>query len=112
MVKDMKWFQKKNKKKASLKFEDAARFNWALDTNCELQDGMEKLAEEFPGLTEESYTQKTLELFQKAGLVLSAEDLKILLTLRRETDCMLLRKKKAMNPCTDSAETQNKEKGE
>lgn len=112
MVKDMKWFQKKNKKKAPLKFEDAARFNWALDTNCELQDGMEKLAEEFPGLTEESYTQKALELFQKAGLVLSAEDLKILLTLRRETDCMLLRKKKAMNPCTDSAETQNKEKGE
>lgn len=108
----MKWFQKKKEKKIPLKFEDAARFNWVLDTNCELQDGMEKLAEEFPGLIEESYTQKTLELFRKAGLVLSAEDLKILLTLRRETDCMLLRKKEAMNPCTDSAETQNKEKGE
>lgn len=108
----MKWFQKKKEKGSTEISKDAARFNWALDTNCELQDGMEKLAEEFPGLTEESYTQKTLELFRKAGLVLSAEDLKILLTLRRETDCMLLRKKKAMNPCTDPAEKQNEEKGE
>lgn len=106
----MKWFQKRKEKKTPLKFEDAARFNWVLDTNCELQDGMEKLAKEFPGLTEESYTQKVLELFRKAGLVLSAEDLKILLTLCRETDCMLLRKKKAKNSYTDSAETQSKSK--
>lgn len=87
----MKWFWKK--KKPSLYFEDAARFNWVLDTNQELQDGMTRLAEQFPNLTEESYTQKALELFRKAGLELSAEDLKMLLALRRGTDQILLRKK-------------------
>ena len=54
---------------------------------------MTRLAEQFPSLTEESYTQKALELFRKAGLELSAEELKMLLVLRRETDQMLLRKK-------------------
>lgn len=87
----MKWFRKKKKK--PLHFEDAARFNWMLDTNQELQEGMMRLAEQFSSLTEESYTQKALELFRKAGLELSAEDLKMLLALRRETDQMLLRKK-------------------
>ena len=90
LVKGMKWFRKK---KTPLHFEDAARFNWVLDTNQELQDGMTRLAEQFPSLTEESYTQKALELFRKAGLELSAEELKMLLALRRETDQMLLRKK-------------------
>ena len=95
MVNGVKWwFQKKKEKKDPLKFEDAARFNWALDTNRELQDGMAKLAEEFPHLTEDIYTQKALELFRKAGLELSAEDLKMLLALRKETDSMLLRKKR------------------
>lgn len=87
----MKWFRKK--KKPALHFEDAARFNWVLDTNQELQEGMAKLAEQFPNLTEERYTEKALELFRRAGLELSVEDLKMLLTLRRETDLMLLRKK-------------------
>ena len=87
----MKWFWKK--KKPSLYFEYAARFNWVLDTNQELQDGMTRLSEQFPNLTEESYTQKALELFRKAGLELSAEDLKMLLALRRGTDQILLRKK-------------------
>ena len=82
-----------HEKKPSLRFEEAARFNWVLDTNRELQDEMAKLAEQFPSLTEESYTQKALELYRKAGLELSAEDLKMLLTLRRETDQILLRKK-------------------
>ena len=86
----MKWFRKKKK---PLYFEDAARFNWVLDTNQDLQEGMTRLAEQFPRLTEESYTQKSLELFRKAGLELSTEDLKMLLALRRETDQMLLRKK-------------------
>ena len=51
---------------------------------------MTRLAEQFPGLTEERYTQKLLELFRRAGLELSAADLKMLLALRRETDRMLL----------------------
>ena len=92
MVKDMNWFRKKKKK--PLHFEDTARFNWALDTNQELQDGMARLAQEFPNLTEERYTQKILELFRSAGLELSVEDLKMLLALRRETDSMLLRKER------------------
>lgn len=94
---DMKWFQNRERKKDPLKFEDAARFNWALDTDRELQDGMARLAEEFPHLTEESYTRQALALFRRAGLELSAEDLKMLLALRRETDSMLLRKKEQEN---------------
>lgn len=69
----MKWFWKSREKRAPLEFEDAVCFNWALDTNRELQEGL-------------------LELFRRAGLELSADELKILLMLRRETDCMLLRK--------------------
>ena len=94
VVNGVKWFQRWKAKKEPLKFEDAARFNWALDTNRELQDGLAKLAEDFPRLTEESYTRQALELFRKAGLELRAEDLPMLLALRQETDSMLLRKKK------------------
>lgn len=83
----MKWFWKSREKRAPLEFEDAVCFNWALDTNRELQEGLLKLAEQYPHLTEERYTQRLLELFRRAGL-----ELKILLMLRRETDCMLLRK--------------------
>ena len=86
----MKWFRRK-KKNQSLHFEDAARFNWALDTNQELRDGIAKLAEQFPNLTEE-YIQKVLELFRRAGLELTGEELKMLLALRKETDRMLLRR--------------------
>ena len=92
LVKDVKWFRKK--KKTSLRFEDAARFNWVLDTHQELREGMTRLAEQLPRLTEESYTRKALKLFRKAGLELSAEDLKMLLALRRGTDQMLLRKER------------------
>ena len=77
LVKWLKWFRKK--KKIVLYFEDAARFNWVPDTNQELQEGMTRLAEQFPRLTEESYAQKGLELFGKAGLELRPEDLKMLL---------------------------------
>lgn len=88
----MKWFWKSRKKRVPLEFEDAVSFNWVLDTNRELQEGLPQLAEQYPHLTEERYTQRLLELFQRAGLELSADELKILLMLRRETDCMLLRK--------------------
>ena len=91
----MKWFWKKKK---PLHFEDAARFNWVLDTNQELQEGMARLADQFPKLKEESYTHKALELFRKAGLELSPEDLKMLLALRRETDQIILRKKEESEP--------------
>lgn len=89
----MKWFWKSREKRAPLEFEDAVCFNWALDTNRELQEGLLKLAEQYPHLTEERYTQRLLEL--------SADELKILLMLRRETDCMLLRKEqeKAQKDC-------------
>lgn len=97
----MKWFWKSRKKRVPLEFEDAVCFNWALDTNRELQEGLLQLAEQYPHLTEERYTQRLLELFQRAGLELSADELKILLMLRRETDCMLLRKEqeKAQKDC-------------
>ena len=72
----MKWFWKSREKRAPLEFEDAVCFNWALDTNRELQEGLLKLAEQYPRLTEERYTQRLLELFRRAGLELSADELK------------------------------------
>ena len=69
----MKWFWKSRKKRAPLEFEDAVCFNWVLDTNRELQEGLLQLAEQYPHLTEERYTQRLLELFQRAGLELSAD---------------------------------------
>ena len=84
----MKWWQKK--KTPNLHFADAACFNWALDPNQDLRDGMARLAEQFSQLTEEEYTNQALNLFRQAGLDLTGEELKMLLALRRETDRMLL----------------------
>ena len=84
---------KREKPERTLHFEDAARFNYALDTDKELQDGMTALALEFSSLTEEEYTEKFLRLLRRAGLDLSAGQLKVLLLLRKQTDQMLLREK-------------------
>lgn len=83
----MRWWQKK--KAPNLHFADAACFNWALDTNQALRDGIARLAEQFSQLTEEEYTNQALTLFRQAGLDLTGEELKMLLALRRETDRML-----------------------
>ena len=81
-------FRKKRAK--SLGFEEAPKFNHLLDTNQTLQCGMEQLALSYPCLEEKVYMEKALQLFREAGLDLSAEEFRILLTLRRQTDQMLL----------------------
>ena len=81
-------FRKKRAK--SLGLEEAAKFNHLLDTNQALQRGMEQLAFAYPYLEEKSYIDKALQLFREAGVDLSGEDFRILLTLRRQTDQMLL----------------------
>ena len=81
-------FRKKRGK--SLEFEEAAKFNHLLDTHRALQRGMEQLVLSYPYLEEKSYMEKALQLFREAGLDLSAEEFRILLTLRRQTDQMLL----------------------
>lgn len=87
----MKWSYKKRKR--HLSFEDAVRFNWTMDTNEELQIGLEKLAEQYPYITRDEYTSRMLTLFRQAGLYISEEELRILLELRRKTDQMLLSEK-------------------
>lgn len=67
---------RRHKPQRTLHFEDAARFNYVLDTDEELQNGMTELASEFPRLTEEEYTEKFLRLLRCAGLDLSAGELK------------------------------------
>lgn len=57
-----------------------------------LQRGMEQLALSYPYMEEKNYLDKVLQLFRDAGLELSAEEFRILLTLRRQTDQMLLEK--------------------
>lgn len=81
-------FRKKRMK--TLGFEDAVEFNRLLDTNQTLQHGMEQLAFVHPYLDEKNYIEKVLQLFREAGLDLSAEEFRILLALRRQTDQMLL----------------------
>ena len=75
-------FRKKRSK--SLGFEEAAKFNHLLDTNQALQRGMEQLALAYPYLEEKVYMEKALQLFREAGLDLSVEEFRILLTLRRQ----------------------------
>ena len=75
-------FRKKRAK--SLGFEEAAKFNHMLDTNQTLQRGMEQLALAYPYLEEKVYIEKALQLFREAGLDLSVEEFRILLTLRRQ----------------------------
>lgn len=83
-------FRKKRIKPLGL--EEAVKFNQMLDTNQTLQRGMEQLALAYPYMEEKNYLDKVLQLFRDAGLELSAEEFRILLTLRRQTDQMLLEK--------------------
>ena len=81
------------RKRRPLYFEDAARFNWTMDTNEELREGLAQLAEQYPKITEKEYTEQMLVLFRRAGLELSEEDLGMLLALRQKTDQMILQRK-------------------
>lgn len=78
----------------TLCFEDAAAFNHALDTDKALQNGMQKLAEQIPHITEADYIAGILRLFRNAGLKLSAQEFRTLLLLRKKTDQMLLEEAK------------------
>ena len=80
-------------KKEKMGFEEAARFNKAMDTNRQLSDGMLKLIQRYGSLTEQEYTGEMLALFREAGLDLTAEELYTLLKLRIKTDQMLLDRK-------------------
>lgn len=84
----MKWFRKS--KRPSLDFEQAARFNRVLDTDHRLRDGIARLAEQYPRITQEEHTRQMLALFSEAGLQLSEKELQTLLALRLKTDQMLL----------------------
>lgn len=80
----------RKKRARSLRLEEAVKFNHLLDTNQALQRGLEQLALAYPYLEEKSYIERALQLFREAGLDLSAEDFRVLLTLRRQTDQLLL----------------------
>jgi hypothetical protein len=81
---------RQRKTEQTLGFEDAARFNWVLDTNETLQDGLAELAAQLPHLTEEDYTARLLRLLHNAGLDITIEEFKTLLALRRQLDQRLL----------------------
>ncbi len=83
----MKWPWKKKK----LSFDDAAKFNWELDTNAELRQKLDELAKQYSDLSEREYRRKLLLLLRKNGLVIDSDQLDMLLLLRRKTDQMLLR---------------------
>lgn len=83
----MKWPWKKKK----LSFDDAAKFNWELDTNAELRQKLDELAQQYSDLSEREYRRKLLLLLRKNGLAIDSDQLDMLLLLRRKTDQMLLR---------------------
>lgn len=81
-----------------LGFTEAARFNRMLDTDAELRAGLNTLAARFSDIGEEEYTLQMLSLFRRAGLELSVQEFKTLLTLRQKTDQMLLAGRKQALP--------------
>ena len=85
----MKWPWKKR----TLSFDEAAKFNWELDTNVELRQKLDELAKQYADLSEKEYRRKLLLLFRENGLVIDSNQLDMLLLLRHKTDQMLLRKK-------------------
>ena len=85
----MKWPWKKR----TLSFDEAAKFNWELDTNVELRQKMDELAKQYKNLSEKEYRRKLLMLFRENGLVIDSNQLDMLLLLRHKTDQMLLRQK-------------------
>ena len=78
-------------KKKTLSFDDAAKFNWELDTNAELRQKLDELAKQYSSLSEKEYRRKLLLLFRKNGLIIDSDLLEMLLILRHKTDQMLLR---------------------
>lgn len=68
--------------------EREVRFNEALDTDRDLQDGMEALVKQLSGMTEAACIDKTLLLFRRVGLALTRAELKRYLArrLQREAD--------------------------
>ena len=78
-------------KKKTLSFDDAAKFNWELDTNAELRQKLDELAKQYSSLSEKEYRRKLLLLFRKNGLIIDSDQLEMLLILRHKTDQMLLR---------------------
>ena len=84
----MKWPWKKRK----LSFDEAAKFNWELDTNAELRKKLDELAKQYTNLSEKEYRRKLLLLFRENGMVIDLNQLDMLLLLRHKTDQMLLRR--------------------
>ncbi len=83
----MKWPWKKK----TLSFDEAAKFNWELDTNAELRQKMDELAKQYTNLSEKEYRRKLLLLFRENGLLIDSKQLDMLLLLRHKTDQMLLK---------------------
>ncbi len=83
----MNWFWKKK----TLSFDEAAKFNWELDTNAELRQKHDELAKQYSNLSEKEYRRELLLLFRENGLIIDSDQLDTLLLLRRKTDQMLLR---------------------
>ena len=73
-----------------LGFEDVAVFNMAVDGDKRLTDGLDGLAGRISDMTKEEYTEEMLLLFREAGIFLTGPELKKLLLLRRQMDCILV----------------------
>ena len=70
-------------------FDQAARFNYELDSNEKLKTALKNLSLSQSGIGKKKYLSELLRLFRQEGLDLSLKELDMLLLLRQKTDQLL-----------------------
>lgn len=77
-------------KRRKLRFDDAAKFNYELDTNGKLKDALKNLSLRRGEMSRRRYLTELLTLFNEEGFDLTLKELDMLLLLRNKTDQLLL----------------------
>ena len=79
-------------KRKKVTFDKVAKFNYELDTNERLKEGLKKLALCKNDISRTEYLSQVLSLFSQEGLDLTLKEFDMLLLLRTKTDQVLLEK--------------------
>lgn len=87
-VRTMRLFRRK------ITFDQAARFNYELDSNEKLKTALLNLSLSKSEMGKKKYLSELLRLFREAGLDLSLKELDMLLLLRQKTGQLLEEEKR------------------
>ncbi len=77
-------------KRRRLRFDDAAKFNYELDTNEKLKNALKNLSLRRGEMSRGRYLTELLTAFNEEGFDLTLKELDMLLLLRKKTDQLLL----------------------